>query len=85
MRYFDLPERERRADRVGRAGQPGRRRPACATATSSSAGTNSPIASIDQLHRLLTEEQVGQPHLVTALRGREQITATVTPTEAPRR
>jgi S1-C subfamily serine protease len=42
-----------------------------------------PIARIDQLHRLLTEEQVGQPQVLTLLRGREQITATVIPTEAP--
>jgi S1-C subfamily serine protease len=42
-----------------------------------------PIARIDQLHRLLTEEQVGQPQQLTLLRGRERITATVVPTEAP--
>jgi S1-C subfamily serine protease len=42
-----------------------------------------PIARIDQLHRLLTEEQVGQPLELTLLRGRERITATVVPTEAP--
>ena len=42
-----------------------------------------PIARVDQLHRLLTEEQVGQPQLLTLLRGRERITATVVPTEAP--
>jgi S1-C subfamily serine protease len=42
-----------------------------------------PIARIDQLHRLLTEEQVGLPQQLTLLRGRERITATVIPTEAP--
>jgi S1-C subfamily serine protease len=42
-----------------------------------------PIARIDQLHRLLTEDQVGQPQFLTLLRGRERFTATVTPIEAP--
>jgi S1-C subfamily serine protease len=42
-----------------------------------------PIARIDQLHRLLTEDQVGRPQQLTLLRGRERITATVTPIEAP--
>jgi S1-C subfamily serine protease len=43
-----------------------------------------PIASIDQLHRLLTEEEVGRPHVIGLLRGRERLTRTVTPIEAKR-
>jgi S1-C subfamily serine protease len=39
------------------------------------------IGSIDDLHRLLTAERVGEPLEVTALRGRERVTLTVRPAE----
>jgi S1-C subfamily serine protease len=42
-----------------------------------------PIATIDHLHRLLTEDQVGQPQVLTVLRGPERLVKTVVPTEAP--
>jgi S1-C subfamily serine protease len=39
------------------------------------------IGGIDDLHRMLTEERVGEALEVTALRGRERITLTVRPAE----
>jgi S1-C subfamily serine protease len=41
------------------------------------------VRGIDDLHRLLTEERVGQPLAMTLLRGREQLTITVRPRESP--
>jgi S1-C subfamily serine protease len=41
-----------------------------------------PVASIDDLHRLLTEEQVGVKSSLTVLRGVEKVTLDVTPAEA---
>lgn len=42
-----------------------------------------PIASIDDLHRLLTEERVGKPALLQVLRRAEKVELMVTPREAP--
>jgi S1-C subfamily serine protease len=38
-----------------------------------------PVSGIDDLHRMLTEEQAGQPTTVTILRGRDRQTLAVTP------
>lgn len=40
-----------------------------------------PVGSVDDLHRLLTEELVGRPHRLTLLRRAEKLTIEVTPTE----
>jgi S1-C subfamily serine protease len=41
-----------------------------------------PIPSIDQLHRLLTGQQIGLPTPLTVLRGKEKISLTITPEES---
>jgi S1-C subfamily serine protease len=43
------------------------------------------VAGIDDLHRLLTEERVGESVPLTVLRGRERLTVALRPREAPRR
>jgi S1-C subfamily serine protease len=43
-----------------------------------------PVASIDELHRLLTEEQVGVRVELTVLRGGERLVLGVVPEESPR-
>jgi len=43
-----------------------------------------PVASIDELHRLLTEEQVGTKIELTLLRGGEKLTLEVVPEESAR-
>jgi S1-C subfamily serine protease len=43
---------------------------------------NKPVGAIDDLHRLLTEERVGQPFAVTVLRGVEKLDLTITPGES---
>ena len=43
------------------------------------------IDGVDRLHRLLTEERIGLPCLVTVLRGVEQAVITVVPADAPAR
>jgi S1-C subfamily serine protease len=45
---------------------------------------NKPVGAIDDLHRLLTEERVGQPFAVTVLRGVEKLDLTITPGESRR-
>ena len=37
------------------------------------------MSGIDDLHRLLTEEQAGQPTALTIIRGRERLTLPVKP------
>jgi S1-C subfamily serine protease len=41
-----------------------------------------PVAAIDDLHRLLTDKQVGVPHTLTVLRGTERLTLRITPVES---
>ncbi|MBI3088022.1 MAG: PDZ domain-containing protein, partial [Candidatus Omnitrophica bacterium] len=41
-----------------------------------------PIAAIDDLHRLLTDRQVGVTSRVTVLRGTEQLEAAIVPQES---
>jgi S1-C subfamily serine protease len=43
-----------------------------------------PVASIDELHRLLTEEQVGVKVELTLIRGSERLVLNVVPEESPR-
>ena len=43
------------------------------------------IKGIDDLHRQLTEERVGEPIVLRILRGREQLTLELRPGETPRR
>lgn len=43
------------------------------------------VSGIDQLHRLLTEERIGQEAAVTVIRRTEKVEVTVTPGESPRR
>ncbi|HYL98841.1 MAG TPA: PDZ domain-containing protein, partial [Blastocatellia bacterium] len=45
---------------------------------------NRPVASIDELHRLLTEEQAGVPSVITIIRGSEKLYLRVTPEESKR-
>ena len=45
----------------------------------------SDVSSIDQLHRLLTEERIGTGARLAVLRGTERLEITVTPGESPRR
>jgi S1-C subfamily serine protease len=40
------------------------------------------VEGIDDLHRLLSEDQVGKPAVFTVLRGREQLALAITPSEA---
>lgn len=42
-----------------------------------------PMASIDDLHKALTEESIGRQHNLTVLRGNEMVDVTVTPSEIP--
>jgi S1-C subfamily serine protease len=42
-----------------------------------------PVGSVDELHRLLTEERVGKPETVTVLRRTEKRLLSVTPREVP--
>jgi S1-C subfamily serine protease len=44
-----------------------------------------PVATVDELHRLLTEERVGTPAAVTVLRRAEKRELALTPREAPPR
>jgi S1-C subfamily serine protease len=44
-----------------------------------------PIAAIDDLHRLLSDERVGTPARLTVLRRTERLTLDITPVEAPHR
>ena len=44
-----------------------------------------PVADIDELHRLMTEERVGKPMPVTALRLSQKVEIAVTPRETPPR
>jgi S1-C subfamily serine protease len=44
-----------------------------------------PIAGVDDLHRLLTDEEVGRTSPVTVLRGRERLSVRLTPGELPAR
>ena len=46
--------------------------PAFATATSSSRSTHHPVTSLDDLHRLLTEERIGATVMLGILRGVER-------------
>jgi S1-C subfamily serine protease len=46
---------------------------------------DTPVGGIDDLHRLLTEERVGEPVPLTVLRGNERLTLTLRPAEAPTR
>jgi S1-C subfamily serine protease len=41
-----------------------------------------PVARIDDLHRLMTEERVGVPTKMTVIRGNEKLDLTVTPSES---
>jgi S1-C subfamily serine protease len=43
------------------------------------------VKGIDDLHRLLTEERVGEPIPIVVLRGTERLTLTLRPGETPRR
>ncbi len=44
-----------------------------------------PVADIDELHRLMTEERVGQPVPFTVLRLSQKLEVVVTPRETPPR
>ena len=44
-----------------------------------------PIADIDELHRLMTEERAGKPMPVTVLRLSQKLDILVTPRETPPR
>ncbi|MBI4408153.1 MAG: trypsin-like peptidase domain-containing protein [Gemmatimonadetes bacterium] len=44
-----------------------------------------PVAGIDDLHRLLTEQRIGQETALVVLRERERLRLTLTPREAPSR
>ncbi len=44
-----------------------------------------PVAGMDDLHRLLTEEQIEREVDLAVLRGRERVTVRITPTETPTR
>jgi S1-C subfamily serine protease len=44
-----------------------------------------PVAAIDDLHRLLSDERVGIPARLTILRRTERLTVDITPAEAPHR
>jgi S1-C subfamily serine protease len=44
-----------------------------------------PVADIDELHRLMTEERVGKPLPVTVLRLSQKLDVAVTPRESPPR
>jgi S1-C subfamily serine protease len=46
------------------------------------AGT--PVTGVDELHRLLTEERIGEPTAITILRAARRRQITVVPAEAPR-
>ena len=79
-----LPARERGAGRVGGAGRPrgggrdpGRRHPRRAVG-------GAPVAGADDLHRLLTADQVGERAVVTVIRGAERLTLPIVPGEVPR-
>jgi S1-C subfamily serine protease len=41
-----------------------------------------PIAGIDDLHKLLTEERIGKMSLLTVVRGVDKLTIEVTPEES---
>ena len=43
-----------------------------------------PVAAIDDLHRRLSEDQIGRPCLVTVLRGLERRRLTIIPSESQR-
>lgn len=43
------------------------------------------VSGIDQLHRLLTEERIGQEAALTVIRRTEKVEVSVTPGESPRR
>jgi S1-C subfamily serine protease len=42
------------------------------------------VGGVDDLHRILTEEQVGQPETLTVLRGVQKLQLTVVPREMPK-
>ena len=42
------------------------------------------VSSIDQLHRLLTEERIAQPAQLTVIRRTERLAIAITPAESPR-
>lgn len=42
-----------------------------------------PVTGADDLHRMLTEERIGQPLRVSAIRGTERVALDVTPREVP--
>jgi len=44
-----------------------------------------PIAGIDDLHKLLTEERIGRKSLLTVIRGTDKLTIDVTPEESQKR
>jgi S1-C subfamily serine protease len=44
-----------------------------------------PVEHVDTLHRMLTEERVGNPYPMTVLRQRDKLTLWITPTETPAR
>ena len=44
-----------------------------------------PIAGIDDLHKLLTEERIGRRSLLTVIRGTDKLTIDVTPEESQKR
>ncbi len=41
-----------------------------------------PVTTVDDLHRLLTEERIGVPTIVTILRGLQDLTLAITPSES---
>jgi S1-C subfamily serine protease len=43
------------------------------------------ISSIDQLHRFLNEERIGQTTTLTVIRGTEKLDVAITPAESPSR
>jgi S1-C subfamily serine protease len=44
-----------------------------------------PVSATDDLHRLLTEERIGQVLPITVVRGTEKIALQIVPQESPRR
>jgi len=44
----------------------------------------SAVTGVDDLHRMLSEEQIGLPSSLLVLRGGERLTVTVVPTESAR-
>jgi S1-C subfamily serine protease len=81
IRYYDLPLEQGVLVMSVEKGSPAEKAGLCEGDVIISYGENA-VGSVDDLHRLLTEEQVGLSSSITAIRHTEKVKATIVPVRA---